>query len=125
MVVTLRFLPCLLLVGFVAAASAHTCVHDDMPKPKPVSAHAEYTNHRHDLTASVEERSRRLAATVWEPIRIKVGDRNPASVGSAHSCVPSPGGLGRHKRADLNGGELFEELPCSSSDSVLGGHSQC
>ena len=65
----------------LAIATAHTCVHDTLPRAAHVVAPQQYDAHAHDASVDVDERRRRLVATVWEPIRIKV--RAQACVGEA------------------------------------------
>ena len=63
------------LVCLLAApvrAVEHQCVHDKLEHPTPVKTNQVYVDHAHDEAASVAERRRRLATTVFEPIRIKV-----------------------------------------------------
>ena len=51
---------------------AHECAHDRLPRATPVRASQLYFDHAHDQSVPRAERARRLAETVWEPLRVQV-----------------------------------------------------
>ena len=63
------------------ALPRHSCVHDELDRPAHRSPQL-YVNHAHDARVGETERRRRLDATPWQPIRIKVRGHRSKQPGS-------------------------------------------